>query len=690
MGPISIKNLLTAFSPKGDYLAIAAGDGRVKTWDAANGFVSGDFADMTTSTSGTGLGACEVNGHLAVDYSCMEWNPASRKGKKKSGNHGLSSLLGLGTGSGDVLILDTALGQVRWSTKDCHSGGVKSLAFDKSGSIIYSAGADGMVCKLDVGSGQLLEKFRASKRSVSCIAVSGDGNCLVAASGGLRLFELSSRKRIHKFTGHPNAVKHLAYTEDDKHFISSAIGERYVAVWQSDGSKHGGAAACVLSMEYPAVSLHCSGGFSELSLRVLAVSEAGLAYVWHASSLEELSTVKPVKIAMAQSKSEASSARKSGKNLRSAVLAARFIGKNGKGHGSVLVAYGTTVKPNFDRVSIEGQNDTVLLQTSQEGALLPAVQIDSTVGKNEYQGATILGPDNAIDAIRPRTHVETNEIVPTNSPSSKKKRRASIDIVEDSQNVAVDRLKLSGAEKGEQKGADWVAFDENEETMEDKLKALGILQEEGIEKPGSKDNMTATPKADSLQVLMTQALLSDDNVLLEQCLSVTDERVIANTIRKLKASDAAKFLQLSVFKLDARTKRSLLLVPWIKGVLLHHASYIMSNPSMQSMLNTLYQIIDARLSVFRPLLSLSGRLDVIMAQISTSDEANRQEEIEPAAVYEESDNDVDEEVEDVMDDDMEEERDSADSEEDLNVAEDIFKSKGDGFSDANMTDSDED
>lgn len=679
MAPSSIKNLLTAFSPSGDYLAISAGDGRVKTWDTVSGCIRGDFADITTSFTGRDSAAGEVDGHLAVDYSCMTWNPAQRKGKKKPGKHGVSSLLGLGTGSGDVLLLDTALGQLKWRIKDCHSGEVKSLAFAKSGSIIYSAGADGMVCELDVNSGQLLEKFRASKRAVSCIAVSGDGSYLVAASAELRFFDLSSKKRLCKFTGHPDAVNALAYSDDDQHFISSSCGDRHVAVWQSDASTQGCSAACVLSMEHPAVLLHCTGGFFE-SLRVLAVSEAGVAYAWHASSMEELSKVQPVKISVAHAKGEASPASKSGKRSGSVVLAARFIGKSERGAGSVLVAYGTIVKPLFDRISLEGQGNHILLQTSQNGALLPALQNNVTVGKKGFQEAvTILGSDNAVDAIETRAHLEFDEATPT-KPSSKKKRRASMDLIEGSQATDMDREKSSDVDEGKVGGVD-----ENEETMEDKLKALGILEDGGTEDIDDRD-AKAPPKADSLQILVTQALRADDNALLEQCLCVNDEKVIANTIQRLQALDAAKFLQLLVLRIDGRTRRVLSLVPWINAVLLHHASYLMSNPSMQPILSALYQVIDARLSVFRPLLSLSGRVDLIMAQISTN-EACRQEGLEPVVVYEEIDDEVDGEVEDIMDVDIGEEGERDDSE-DLDDGNEGLDSE-DGFLGTKFEDKDE-
>ena len=65
---------------------------------------------------------------------------------------------------------------------------------------------------------------------------------------------------------------------------------------------------------------------------------------------------------------------------------------------------------------------------------------------------------------------------------------------------------------------------EDEETMEDKLKALGIF-ENGEKDTNPNAEIFSTPKADSLQVLMMQALESDDKALLEQCLAVTDEKV---------------------------------------------------------------------------------------------------------------------------------------------------------------------
>eukprot|EP00249_Psilotum_nudum_P020003 c27515_g1_i1 orf=278-2332(+) len=645
MPSFHIDDLLTAFNPTGEYLAVSAGDGRVKIWDTLNGTMKFEFVDTVVPTSGDGMIAEETKGHLAVDYTCMTWNPIVKKGKKKSRENGIYSLLVFGTGAGDVLALDTILGKLKWRIKDCHPGGVRSLDFAKSGGTIYSAGSDGMVCEHNAIAGETIRKFRASKRAVSCIAVSSDGGSLVAGSSELKLFDLLSKKRLLKFMGHPDAVKAVIFTEDGKYILSSAVGERFVAVWHNDLSKSGSAAMCVLSMEHPAVSLDCSVG-ETAALRVLAISKAGDAYIWHASSFEDLAKMKPIKITVA-----ALSTGKTGKRSRPGILAARLIGKIGDGPGSVLVAYGTTVKPVFERLSITTPND-IVLHLDKNGILMPSTlpnrQNDSKVCQAE---ALVLGPDNAVDATHPKPHVECGEALVSNKVSLKKRRRASVDLDEQLQPVGVDCPKTTAAEWTELDGSTRMPVDDNEETMEEKLRALGLIEGDGNEERAVIKDEIIPPSADSLQLLLTQALLADDNLLLEQCLSVSDEKVIENTVRRLRSIEAGKFLQVSVFKMEARPKRSLMLIPWIRAVLLYHATYIMSNPSMQSILRSLYQVIDARLSVFRPLLSLSGRLDLIVAQISSNAGDEVAHAVETAAVYEdESDENAEGDIEDVMED----------------------------------------
>lgn len=50
--------------------------------------------------------------------------------------------------------------------------GVASISFPTHGSCIYTAGADGMLCEINSLTGNMLRKFKASTKAISCISVS--------------------------------------------------------------------------------------------------------------------------------------------------------------------------------------------------------------------------------------------------------------------------------------------------------------------------------------------------------------------------------------------------------------------------------------------------------------------------------------------------------------------------------------
>lgn len=52
------------------------------------------------------------------------------------------------------------------------------MAFSKDGQRLYTAGADGMICELDVADGQVIQKFKGFKNPLSSVALL-PGNSLV-------------------------------------------------------------------------------------------------------------------------------------------------------------------------------------------------------------------------------------------------------------------------------------------------------------------------------------------------------------------------------------------------------------------------------------------------------------------------------------------------------------------------------
>ncbi|XP_028802503.1 WD repeat-containing protein 43-like [Neltuma alba] len=408
MGPSDIRDLLTAFSPSLDLFAMSAGDGRIKIWDTVNGQIQTEFADITSSDAAS-IYAGSVKGHLSIDYTCMKWLSLEEKRKRKH----TSSLLVLGTGSGDVLALDVSAGQLNWRIGDCHPGGVKAVSSSTNGSCVYTAGADGMICKIDCKTGNLLEKFKASTKAISCMSVSSDGKTIATAAAQLKIFNCSDHKKIQKFFGHPGSVRCLAFTEDGQYILSSAVGERYVAVWRIDGAKKK-SVSCVLAMDHPAVFLdsRCtpSRELDNVGVSVLAISEVGDCYVWFGNNIEELRNVKPIKISL--SLEEISSRNYMG--ALPAIYAAKLEGIHNPTSGQILLVHGLLVKPSFQKISVHSGSD-IKLNFSDDGVLL---RLNKSLAKpkkaKDVKKVTALDRANAEDALLPipklfDSHVQEQE-----------------------------------------------------------------------------------------------------------------------------------------------------------------------------------------------------------------------------------------------------------------------------------------
>lgn len=164
----------------------------------------------------------------------------------------------------------------------------------------------------------------------------------------------------------------MIFTEDGKYILSSASGERYIAVWKIGGGRKQ-PVSCVLSMDHPAVFLDSkgkdSGGADQDGLFVLAISESGLCYVWHGRNVEELRNMKPTKISL----SLEGPLPKYRKSSTPTIFAAKLQGIVKLGSAQVSVAYGSVVKPSFEKLLVQHGLD-VNLSRSQDGVLLPMDQ----------------------------------------------------------------------------------------------------------------------------------------------------------------------------------------------------------------------------------------------------------------------------------------------------------------------------
>ncbi|KAG9143505.1 hypothetical protein Leryth_016490 [Lithospermum erythrorhizon] len=183
--------------------------------------------------------------------------------------------------------------------------------------------------------------------------------------------------------------------------------------------------------------------------------------------------------------------------------------------------------------------------------------------------------------------------------------------------------------------------DMKEPTMGEKLASLNLESNgtQNSEKTEDSSPLTKPPSADSVHVLLKQALHADDRALLIDCLFRQDEKIIANSVSQLTLSDAVKLLQSLVSLIHHRGAVLACALPWLRSLLLQHSSGIMSHESSLLSLNSLYQLIESRVSTFNQALQLSSSLDLLHS--GTIDDGEEENDVTPF-IYEDKD-DSDEE-----------------------------------------------
>lgn len=189
--------------------------------------------------------------------------------------------------------------------------------------------------------------------------------------------------------------------------------------------------------------------------------------------------------------------------------------------------------------------------------------------------------------------------------------------------------------------------------MEEKLAALNLPAETAggaAEEKSVSAAMAVPPSADSVHVLLKQALTADDRASLLSCLNNRDDKVIRKSISLLSPADAMKLLKSLILLMQSRGSVMVCLLPWLQALLSRHMSSIVSQESSLLLLNSLYHLIDARTSTFASALEVSTCLDYHFSEIC-DDEPGEEEETAPI-VYEDKDTDEEEsEVDDAMETD---------------------------------------
>ncbi|XP_031374684.1 WD repeat-containing protein 43 isoform X1 [Punica granatum] len=611
MGSSNIGDILTAFSPSLDFLAVSSGDGRIKIWDTVKGQIQTEFADITGSDE-TNPYIKSDRGHLSVDYTCMKWLAVDGKKKRKLG----SSLLILGTGSGDVLALDVSAGQLKWRVSDCHPGGVSAISFSKQRSHIFTSGADGMICEIDFLTGNLVQKFRGSTKAISAMTISPDGRMVATAASQLKILSSTDHKKIQKFSGHPGAVRCMIFSDDGNYILSSAVGERYVAMWRVGGGKKQ-SADCILAMEHPAVSIDCrinqSSEIDNRGLYVLAISVTGVCYFWCAKDIEELRNAVPTKISLSNEENLSSKTRA----ITSTIFAAKLQGIASASSGQIFVAFGLLVKPLFQKILVSS-GENVKLRSSSDGVLLPMSQslTLSKKARDVDNKVSALDRANAEDALLPIPKlVEFNE-----------RDKTQWHLALDPDEVIADLVKSRSEAKSEESQ---VEVTTKPISMEDQLRSLGILD---------GDSLTSKSRVDSSAF---KRIDFDANL---------SPKKMRAAILSMTPTEAYGLLETLIADWQSRSRSAKAVLPWINCILINHSYHVIAQEEVTQMLHYLSKMVKARGAALQPLLQLVGRLQLILEQVNKTTQNGAQDPVQTDQINgsdSEDNDDDDDEVDDM-------------------------------------------
>ena len=196
-----------AWSSDGTQLATAARDGSVRLWDTTTGQPIEGFTFQTPINANDP----QKNRYWATG---LVWTPDG-KSLFVGATNGLVTMLNAQTGQ----TIRTLSGHTSWIT-------IRGLQLSTDGTVLYSAGLDGLICVWDVASGTQKATYNQHQLSIFGISLEPDGNRLVSTSdqeGRLLIWDMASQQIIGTFRVGQGIPTGIRYSNDGKVLAASGF-----------------------------------------------------------------------------------------------------------------------------------------------------------------------------------------------------------------------------------------------------------------------------------------------------------------------------------------------------------------------------------------------------------------------------------------------------------------------------------
>ncbi|XP_014515736.1 WD repeat-containing protein 43 isoform X2 [Vigna radiata var. radiata] len=608
----SKKHVLTAFTPNGDYAAIMSANGTAKIWNTSTGHLLAEWKPSDEDND--------------PRYSCIASSYTGKKFRKEQGTF----LLALGTIDGRVLAIDVSTGDRKLITS--YPGEICGLSFANKGHVLRIVGRNGMAYEVNTETGQLLKEFKVSKKSITSLAFSHDEKYLAIVSSKIRVISWEIGKEVLKFPNDLGNVQHISISNDAKSLVTFDFEGKHLHVWKCDLNSGNVGRGPTLPLRHPPVALDCRRGCNkEEDIVLLAVSSRGSAYIWNFNAFSE-DQMQPTKLTTKTKTVETDKENGgSSKKRHTSIIASRLQPIAEDKQVKAIVTYGSLDHPQFSFVNISNSGETIVLNVE-----------DETDSVHQH------GSPSEIS-------MESKKTKKRQAPSDPD---VTTDVVDLDQHEAAEGVLLNN--------------DLDEPTMGEKLASLSLLEENKFRSDKEQEAAVSVkpPSADSVHVLIKQALNADDRTLLLDCLYTQDEKVIRKSIAQLNPSNVLKLLCSLISIIESRGAILACALPWLKYLLLQHASGILSQESSLKALNSLYQLIESRVSTFKSAIQLSSCLDILYSGVIV--EEDDEDEIVPV-IFEDKDSSEEESDEETMETGQDITDDEEESEQELEGASDMME-----------------
>eukprot|EP00750_Incisomonas_marina_P016703 INCI19294.1.p1 GENE.INCI19294.1~~INCI19294.1.p1 ORF type:complete len:662 (+),score=143.22 INCI19294.1:551-2536(+) len=622
---------VAAFSPSRRFLAVVLDSSSLKVWDTRTGQLHNDYTPAD---------------HLENDLTSLAWTTARDGGEEQD------SLLALGNSAGDITVWNVVTAEVQSELRKTNAqiqGSIHHLAINSAQTHLYACSDASSIVEYSLQTGTLGRSLTtedggpASVGGFSRLALSFDGSKLLAAGSHIALWDLTSGAQLASFVGHASAVRDLAFLPSGKHFVS-ADADKFLNVWSARGSSAKSTKArgrkvkthskarlrLIASGDVHAVHVQ-TGSNGGHTANICCLCRNGDIDLWQVDAKKDKeSAPQPAHATICcEAGDEEGAAASSNAGSNGGVFAlSRGIARAGSSDSAaattaVICARGLALQPKFESVAIEDNNGDVVasvLDFLDTEALLKSrraggrggndVVADATVGSSAatQRGAHIAGARDSTAGI-----------------TGQKRRAAALGTAHGPGSEDGDdshSSKRAAADAEDEDGGD-----PDLETLEERLQTIQHF----AEKPGSGNDsddgddghganghgsMDFGSASQSLVTILQQALQANDKAKLEYCLAVHDKEIITTTINKLPAACILPFLRQLVDRLERSPRRGRVLTNWIRKILLRHTAYLMTVPDLAKELAALYEIIASRSALYTKFCRLSGRVDVLLAQLT--------------------------------------------------------------------------